>query len=179
MTKKRLIEHDLFGTEPKAKGINSKDKGDRNETALCKWLYKWTGQRFIRVPSSGGRRLVNNSSFCADVVCENEDFNFAFAIETKHYANFGFKKGKLAKNSKVLRIWSDQVVPDAKRAKKIPIMALRENYMKANTWLIFTDTKLQGIEPILMADNKEGLILYAYSSEGFLSYEDAKLQLSK
>ena len=177
----RLIEYDLFGGSPRAKGINSKKKGDRNETLLCKtFLKSWTGQKFIRVPSSGGRRLEKNSTFCGDVVVENEDFNFIFAVETKHLKSLGLPANRtttiLRKNSKVLKIWG-QAQRDAVRAGKYPLLALRENGWAKGRYLIFLDVQIDVDVPIsykgyIPADSIKGIeevILYGYESSEILS----------
>ena len=88
----RTIETDIFGYQVAENPINSKKKGDTNERAAASWLHKWTRELFIRTPSSGGRRLENASNFCGDVVCENEDFNFPFVVETKHRKDITFSK---------------------------------------------------------------------------------------
>jgi len=138
MTKrKRSIETDIFGLPIGEERINSKLKGDTNERQACKWLYLWTGQRFVRTPSSGGRRLENASNFCGDVVCENEDFNFLFAVETKHLKSIPVGE-KLRDNSKIFTIWQ-QGQRDAIRAKRKCMLMLRSNGMPKGKYYIVFD----------------------------------------
>lgn len=118
--------------------INQKKKGNLNEREVCKFLQLWTGQKFIRTPASGGRRLENNDMFVGDVVCENQDFKFVFTVETKHYQKLGLKtlKGQMRANAKIFGFW-EQAKSDAERAKKIPMLLVRENDMPKGTWLVF------------------------------------------
>lgn len=163
----RLIEHDIFGTVPRSKTINSKKKGDRNENDLCKtFLLEWTKQRFIRVPSSGGRRLQNNSTFCGDVVCENEDYDFLFAVETKHLKTLGLpNNGVLRSNSVIFKIWQ-QGKRDAIRANKYPLLALRRNGFPKGQYLIVVDRPLDIEHDFKGTKNAE--TLYAYWSKSIL-----------
>ena len=135
------LEHDLFGTKPRNGGINSDRKGKENERDLCRWLEKWTGEKFARVPSSGGLRWKNTVSVCGDVVCENQDFDCIFSIETKHLKTLSVT-GKQRVKSTIRTIWEKQAKPDAERAGKIPLMLLRCNGMKQGTWYFITDKTL-------------------------------------
>ena len=160
------LEDDIFGWGDKPDRINSKKKGDKNELEVSKWLEKWTGVPFTRVPSSGGLRWKNTANVCGDVVCEDEDFNFPFSVETKHLKNIRFSK-KLRVNSKIRSIY-DQCKIDADRANRMPMLILRENGMPKGTYIIYFDFKLKSIECISKG-SFEGFNLYGYESSTILS----------
>lgn len=168
----RSIETDLFGYKVGQDLINSKKKGDNNERQATKWLYLWTGERFIRTPSSGGRRLENASNFCGDVVCENENFNFLFAVETKHLKKITFDP-ILRNNSAIFTIW-EQARRDADRAGKLPMLMLRENGMSIGSYILFFSQqfyegiKHQGLNVVSKGINKDGERIYGFTSEEVL-----------
>jgi hypothetical protein len=138
----RRLENDIFD-RPVKNGLSGKGrvkKGSDSERRVCKWLLLWTGYKFIRTPSSGGRRLTNNDTFCGDVVCEDKDFNFIFAVETKHWKDL-FMPAELKENSKVYTIWA-QADRDAKRAGKETMMVLREDGMATGSYIVFVKRKL-------------------------------------
>jgi len=170
MAKKRL-EHDIFGTKPRDT-INSKKKGDTNERVAAKWLKKWTGEGFIRTPSSGGRRLQNASNFCGDVVCENEDFDFMFTVETKHYKNLPMPT-LLRNNSQVFTIWN-QAVRDSIRSGKEPMLMLRENGMPEGEFMIYWRFMLPGVfhtsTGIKVLDDDSIVSLYGYETKIVLNH---------
>lgn len=138
------IEHDIFGGKPKAKGINSKRKGNTNELALTKFLNLWTGLEFQRVPSSGGLGWTSSVQTVGDVVCTTPDVVFPFTIETKHLKNIGLSSMKgimLRSNSIIYTHWT-QCIREGKAANKIPLFFVRDNGMKKNTWWVFMGERL-------------------------------------
>lgn len=174
----RSIETDIFGYPVGQVMINSKNKGDSNERQATKWLYLWTGVRFIRTPSSGGRRLENASNFCGDVVCEDETFNFIFAVETKHLKKITFDP-ILRSNSAIFTIW-EQAKRDADRAGKLPMLMLRENGRSIGSYMIYFSqsvhekVKRTGAVVVSKGVNKDGGRIYGYTSDDLLekiSYE--------
>lgn len=131
------IYEEIFGVSKRKKGINSKKKGDHNEREVAKWLKQWSGKEFHRVPASGGLRWKDMVETVGDLVCETD---FPFVVETKHLKKVLAlnKSGLLRSNSKIFRIWY-QCLDEAKRSGKIPILILRENGMKKNTfWIVFS-----------------------------------------
>jgi len=167
--KRRRIDEDIFGDSP-ADTINQKVKGNRNEINAAKWLTRWTGAKFTRTPSSGGLRWKKNSSVCGDVVCEEEDFNFKYSVETKHLARIPVpKNGKLRSNSIFYKIWK-QAEEDAERANKKPFVIVRENGMVKDTFYVVTDSYHFG-EPLATGwvgeEHKKGI--FVYDSEWFIN----------
>lgn len=160
------LEDDIFGWGDTPKKINSKRKGDVNERETAKWLHRWTGVPFTRVPSSGGLRWKNTANVCGDVVCEDTDFHFPFSVETKHLKNISFDK-KLRSNSKIRSIYN-QCKRDADRSGRVPFLMLRKNGMGKQEYVIFLNFKLDSIE----CKSKgvfEDVTLYGYSSTDVLS----------
>jgi len=162
---KRNISHDLFGGFKK-EGINSKAKGDSNELISCKWLAKWTSYPFARVPRSGGLRWKNFSKVVGDVICQDEELDFPFVVETKHYKSVPVST-KLRSNSIMYKFWK-QVQGDSNRVEtKYPLMLIRENgmprmeyYFGVQHWLI----PFIKCEPIVTAAND----LVVYKSQDIL-----------
>lgn len=125
----KKFKHEALG-EPESKPrVNSKAKGGINERKVAKILSDWTGAKFIRVPMSGGLHYEYHL-LCGDLVCVTADFEFVFAVETKHY-----KTVKL-KDSAWMRKVIHQATEDAKRAKKYPLIMLRENGMPRGEYYV-------------------------------------------
>lgn len=149
----RLIEHDLFGTNPRKKGINSKKKGNANELECAKFLKEWTGLEFNRVPQSGGLRWKNSEGVTGDLVCE--DRSFPFSVETKHYKDIKFDE-KLKGTSFVFKVW-DKALRDAERATKHPLVILRKNGMAKGEYMVYIHSQLVAkyVKDFLIAEAQE------------------------
>lgn len=131
------LVHDALGLPERKKGINSRNKGCLNERNLCKVLEAWTGQEFARTPASGGLRWFNAPDVIGDVICCNREFYFPFAVETKHY-KIVTVESVLRQNSKVYTFW-EQAERDGERAKKVPLLFLRENNMPSGSYYLFVN----------------------------------------
>lgn len=163
--KYRTIETDFLGLEVSGTGkINSKLKGNKNELECAKMLEEWTGVRFARVPSSGGLRWANTANACGDLICEDQDFDFPFAVETKHLKSLTIT-ATLRKNSQILSIYQ-QAIRDAIRASKCPMMCLRSNGMKKRSFIIFVPFYLHdhGVVPLCTGEGP----IYGYDSDDLL-----------
>lgn len=118
--------------------INRKKKGSKAERALCKWWETWSGLEFNRVPASGGLRWQKTDNISGDIICtsERESRRFPFSVESKAYNDIRFEHYVIGnKKSKVREFW-DQSKSDALRSNKYPILFMRYNGMKANTWMV-------------------------------------------
>lgn len=146
----------VFGVKRK-RGINSKQKGNANERECAKWLTKWVGKKFSRVPQSGGARWENSPFMCGDIVCEDIEYDFPFTIETKHLKTIP-TKGKLRSNSRVFTIWK-QAKADAERADKKPMLILRKDGMPKQSYIVFINFPLD-IDPIVYGGG-----LFGYTTE--------------
>ena len=185
------LAKELFGDPNRKKGINSRQKGVKNERDLAKKLEEWTGQPFARIPSSGGLRWKNDTRTVGDLIPEDETFKFPFCIETKFYAKAELD---ISKKSRVIGAW-DQASRDAYRAKKIPLLFYRINGMSKGEYIVYfrdsdiSESLLLGIgsEPkykALVEDSIgggfENLVLGMLSREFFkLDYKMISIWVSK
>lgn len=135
------IEHDIFNTKPRKKGINSKRKGDNNERDLAKYLSKWTGYQFERVPSSGGLGWKDSVQTVGDVVCTTPNSRVPFTFETKALKKLGLNSPILRSNSCIFKHWH-QCHREGEQANRIPLFIARDNGMKKYTWWVFMDYSL-------------------------------------
>ena len=135
------IEHDIFSTRPRKQGINSKRKGDNNERDLAKYLTKWTGYQFERVPSSGGLGWKDSVQTIGDVVCTTPNIRVPFTFETKALKKLGLNSPILRANSCIFKHWH-QCHREGQQANRIPLFIVRERGMKKNTWWVFMDYKI-------------------------------------
>lgn len=114
--------------------INSRKKGARGEKIACELLKEWTGDKFHRVPASGGLHWKNTFT-AGDVVSENDLVRFDFSVEVKNYDEINFEHLLLAPKvqSEILKFWS-QCGKDAQRGKKIPLLLMRMSGMPHDTF---------------------------------------------
>lgn len=130
-----------------------KQKGNENERNLAKWFERWTGEKFARVPASGGLRWQNKDSVVGDVVTQDETFYFPFTIETKHVQNAGIVKGKTEITAKynLFQYWQQAETDTARlntsegKPTKVTLLLVRQNRMPKDTWYFFVDRKLKSI----------------------------------
>ncbi len=135
------LEIDIFGGVEREKSIQSKRKGSDNERAVAKFFSEWVGEKFVRVPSSGGLSASwqGNRFLTGDVVPVSETSTFVFSIEAKFYKELKF--GVLGKRNKIYGFWQ-QAVRDAELAKKIPLLIVRHNGMPKGEFVIFIDREI-------------------------------------
>lgn len=117
---------------------NGKAKGNKGERELCKWFQQWTGFPFTRVPASGGLRWKNTNATAGDIICDDERHSrrFLFSVESKSYKDINFEHLILGnKKIQILNFWN-QCNEDAKRSNKEPILFMRYNGMKKNTYFV-------------------------------------------
>lgn len=175
--KYRTIETDVFGFEVRESGINSKRKGDKNERVLAKLLSVWVGVPFTRVPRSGGLRWKDTANVCGDVVCEVASFHFPFSVETKHLKTVNISH-KLRKNSMIYKIFT-QAQEDAKRANKFPVVFVRENRMKKETYYVFVGSyvaNIIGIEKSISSGKIIGDTIFGFNSKDFFECKFAEFK---
>lgn len=126
-------------------GINSRNKGNKNERNLAKLFELWSGKKFSRTPSSGGLRW-KNSQTAGDIVCTTEGHLFPFSIEAKNHREINFEHLLYIDNPKILEFWQ-QCVEDSQRAdlKKIPILFMRYNGLPSDFHFVALETKVWSI----------------------------------
>lgn len=131
-------------------GINGKKKGNKAERELCKWFEKWTSFEFARIPASGGLRwkgLTNATT--GDIICTDDRHGrrFLLSVESKSYSSINFEHLLLDnKSNSVLEFWN-QANDDAKRANKIPILFMRYNGLKKDTYFVVIAKDFYNILP--------------------------------
>lgn len=118
--------------------VNGNKKGAKAERALAKWWEKWTGYKFSRTPMSGGWH--KNTETTSDLVCVDEKHSrrFPFSVESKSHKEINFNDILKGNKSDILKWW-EQCKRDADRGNKIPILFMRENGMKKNTWFVMAE----------------------------------------
>jgi len=177
--KQRTILHDLFGDTTYEQPINQKQKGNNNERETAKYLSVWLGVEFVRTPSSGGRRLANNSMFVGDVVCGDETYQFPCVVETKHYETIVLKpnkEGMLSPKNKVFG-WFKQAFDDANRVSKMPILFCRENGMPKATWYVFMPSNVAselGLVSLIQGVTEYGMTISCIDSKNLLEIDGVK-----
>lgn len=153
-------------------GINSRNKGNRNERMGASLLTTWTKRKFERTPSSGG--LQWRASFSkGDVVCTKEGHYFPFCVEIKAHKEIDFSHllRDNKKGVKVLEFW-DQCKRDADKCNKIPMLMMRYDgmpkgffFLAIPTKFYFTLTKNIGrvsTSLIFLKEQEEGEPLYNF-----------------
>lgn len=156
--------------------MNSKQKGNRTELKVAKWLTDWTGAEFNRVPMSGGLRWTNSERVAGDIIAP-PDFYFPFVVEVKSRSKLTMritKSGKMPDKNVFANFWH-QAYLDCVRIThqqlsyqlfaedilvKEPIVFARADYMPANTFYVqlssLTVKVLLAIDPSfkLLVDNQ-------------------------
>lgn len=150
--------------------INSKNKGNVWERALCKILKeRFPGRDFSRVPTSGAffgksnkekRSLAEDNVkevLSGDIICPSD---FRFSVECKSYADISF--WDLFNESSDLHSWMRQCTEDAEFTNKVPLLVVKINNHKP-----FVGTTL--LLPDLVFTHKH---FNFYTLEEFLRFDD-------
>ena len=108
-------------------GRKSKNKGSAYELKIAKLMSLWWQEDFHRVPASGGLHWGADSRVAGDIV-PPQDLDFPFVIECK-------KREEWTMDHILLDIsqpkeWWAQVVNDARRVKKVPMLIFSRNRAK-------------------------------------------------
>lgn len=146
---------------------NGKKKGNKGERELCKWFEQWTGFEFSRIPASGGLRwkgLTNATT--GDIICTDNIHGrrFLLSVESKTYKDINFEHYILGnKKNRVKDFW-EQAKSDAIRGSKFPILFMRYNGMKKNTWFVIIPLNLYksfkiNLDYPCFIVGKEGLVI--------------------
>lgn len=161
MQKKRRKASEDLGFSHGSNRINSKKKGDRNEVQLAKFLTKWSGSEFQRVPMSGGLHWKNKVDVCGDVINTDNDFDCPVYFETKAFKHISMRES-LASNAAVNRIFLKAKAEAP--AGKIPVLLIRVNGMPASTWMFYSTCYFK--EATILSHGAFGTHeLYGYNTE--------------
>lgn len=110
--------------------MNSKNKGNKFERKIGAWFTQWSGFKFERNRLSSGAWHTNRDA-TSDITCTDPKHGHRckLAIECKSYKDIKFEHVLLGnKGCDILKFW-DQVVEDARRSQKYPILCMRYNSM--------------------------------------------------
>lgn len=135
---------------------NSRTKGSRNERNVAKFMTDWTGYEFARTPQSGGLHWKKKHT-SGDIVCIDDKHGprFQFSIECKFHEELDLLyliQGLVGKKTNKIVLFWEQTVKDAEQVKKIPLLFMRRNGMKAGMHFVVMPTNffllwLSSIEP--------------------------------
>lgn len=113
--------------------MNSKNKGNKFERKIGTWFTKWSGFKFERNRLGSGAWHTNKDA-ASDITCTDPKHGHRckLAIECKSYKDIKFEHVLLGnKGCDIIKFWS-QVIEDAKRTQKYPILCMRYNSMPSD-----------------------------------------------
>jgi len=152
---------------------DSRKKGSRNERNVAKLMEDWTGYEFARTPQSGGLHWKKQHT-TGDIVCIDDlhGRRFRFSIECKFHEELDLLHliddtiGK--KSNKIISFW-EQTEGDARQAKRLPLLFMRRNGMRAGMHFVVMSTNfwlliLSALEPWAI---KYGVFHYTSSDHSF------------
>lgn len=125
--------------------INSKNKGNRGEREVAKFMKEWTGYEFTRVPQSGGLRWKSRENIAGDIICSDPKHEryCRLSIEVKFPSEVAFEHLLLhtigKSTDKVNHYWN-QCSSDANAVNKVPILFIHRNGMKKGTFFVVLDS---------------------------------------
>lgn len=105
---------------------NSKRKGNAYELKLAKELGDHWGSVFNRTPGSGAYRGAREDEMVGDIVTDPAD-RYPFVIEAKNREG-GWTLESIVLDRHDIKNWWQQVVEDAERVDKIPLLIFTRNY---------------------------------------------------
>lgn len=127
--------------------INSKNKGNRGEREVAKFMKEWTGYEFTRVPQSGGLRWKSRENIAGDIICSDpkHERHCKLSIEVKFPKEVAFEHLLLPttgkSTDKVNHYWR-QCSSDAKSVNRVPILFIHRNGMKKGTFFVVLNGSL-------------------------------------
>lgn len=131
--------------------MNSKNKGNRFERSVSKFLTDWTGYKFERNRAGSGSWWSNKDAG-ADITCTDQKHahRCRISVECKSYKDIRFEHILLGnKKCDILRFW-EQAKGDAERTNKVPILCMRYNSMPKDEFFMVVDISLvKPFTPIL------------------------------
>jgi hypothetical protein len=124
-------------------------------------MQEWSGYGFARTPQSGGLQWKKQHT-SGDIVCIDERHGprFPFSIECKFHEDLDLLHliddtiGK--KSNKITAFW-EQTQKDAATSKKLPLLFMRRNGMKAGMHFVVMQTNFW---LLLLSANEPWLVKY-------------------
>jgi len=132
---------------------NSKQKGNRSErevVKLCKQY--WQSNDFMKSPESGAlSTMLEGFGAPADIIGRLAGdllvpVDFPFCIESKFYKEINLWSLFTNPANNYIKQWWEQCVNDAKRAKKIPLLTIKQNYGKR--YVVLAEDDINHLDPI-------------------------------
>lgn len=162
----RTLADDLFGDRNQREpSIDSNRKGSRGELMLAKLFTAWTGQKFNRVPKSGGLNWGADNRVAGDIVAPFT-FDFPFTVECKNYRELRLDEVTKLKGGTIRKFWL-QAEKDAYKVGKFPLLLVKDNKSK---FALLTILRINKIRPSFCLEYKnEGLILNGYFFEPLMA----------
>lgn len=108
-------------------GRRSKTKGANYERHVAKLMSDWWGGKFSRVPASGGLQWGSDQRVAGDIVPPPEA-DYPFVVECKKRE--GWSMEHILLDIGEPRKWWHQVVMDARRINKVPLLIFSRNRAK-------------------------------------------------
>lgn len=124
--------------------FNSKQKGSNYERKVAKLLSSWWGSEFHRTPASGGLRWGEDNNVAGDIVTP-PSANFPYVIECKNREG-GWTLESIVLDKHDIKNWWAQVVADARRVKKTPVLIFTRNRAEDFIMLPFKEDMYQKLE---------------------------------
>lgn len=110
-----------------SQGRGARAKGSGYELKIAKFMSEWWGGNFTRTPGSGGLRWGSDQRIAGDIV-PPEGMDFPFVIECKKHE--GWILDHVLLNTGEPKSWFAQVVMDARRISKTPMLIFSRNRAK-------------------------------------------------
>lgn len=128
--------------------VNSKKKGNRGEREVVKLLKDWWGGNFMRNLESGATSTLLEGMAPDDVVGRlagdiMTPLDFPFCIEVKTYASIDIWGVVRSPTNNQIATWWRQCKNDAARAKKAPMLFMKEDRKK---WHVIIPSNTLSIE---------------------------------
>ncbi|AGI11456.1 hypothetical protein LP125_131 [Listeria phage LP-125] len=117
-------------------GRGSQVKGSKFERETAKALSVWWGATFNRTPGSGGLKWAEENNVGGDIVAP-PSAGFPFIVECKKHE--GWTLDNVFLNTGEPKSWWKQVVSDATRTNKIPLLMFSRNRAKSFVMLPYDD----------------------------------------
>jgi len=118
-----------------SQGRGARAKGSGYELKIAKFMSTWWGGNFNRTPGSGGIHWGTDQSIAGDIV-PPKGMVFPFVIECKKHE--GWTVDNILLNTGKPREWFSQVVTDARRVKRTPMLIFSRNRAKDFVMLPYT-----------------------------------------
>lgn len=154
--------------------MNSKNKGNKFERKIGAWFTQWTSFKFERNRLGSGSWWSNKDA-TSDITCTDPKHGHRckLAIECKSYKDIRFEHVLLGnKGCDIIKFW-DQVIEDAQRSGKYPILCMRYNSMPKEEFFFvvsehaakFINSYYEGNHMVL---HKDDYHLHVYMASGIL-----------